>query len=83
MIRPRNGSEGATGPQDERKRLSKAQRLTIGSIRHHRIEGVRHLDDSSLQGNRISRQAVRVPLPVEALVVVENDLLRTAQEVES
>ncbi len=48
-------------------------RVAIGPVRRHRVIRIRHCDDSSEKGYFISRERVRIPLTVNAFVMMSHD----------
>ena len=53
-----------------------AECLAVGSIIAKRLEHVAHIDETRFDLNRRSRQAVRIPGPIEPFVVLGYDRLQ-------
>ena len=62
------GAAGLLKPAD---RVVEAERVSIGSVRDHRVERVDHGDDASAEGDLVAFQPPGVPRAIKALVVVQ------------
>src|SRR3989338_5749494 len=60
-------------------RLVAPQRLAVGTVGRHRVEGIRDRNDLRPHAQAITREAVRVPLAVDAFLVVADDVQDGAQ----